>query len=152
MAPAAAIIVTFPPLHIAVTDGVRTGVIGMLFTVIVVVAAQPLSVYEISTLPAETPVTVPEGPTVAIVLFVVLHTPPEETSVMFVVWVGQTLVTPVIADGTGLTVIVIIFELTAPGTTQLAELTIVQAIVFPVARNELEYVEAVDTFTPFNVH
>ena len=70
----------------------------------------------------------PEGPTVAIVVLPVLQLPDGVGSLRFIDEKGHTFATPAIADGTGFTVIVIVFEFTAPGTIQAAELVIVQVI------------------------
>ena len=54
------------------------------------------------TVPAVTPVTTPEpDPTVAMVISLLLHTPPEVASLNVVVRPGHTLVVPVI-DGNAL--------------------------------------------------
>ena len=55
--------------------------------------------------PASTPVTTPlPDPIVAIVVALLVHEPPAEPSVKFVVNPAQTLSVPVIAEGNGLTV------------------------------------------------
>ena len=128
------------PLHTDVTDGVSTGVNGIVFITTEAVAAQPLTVYEISALPAATPNTLPTPFTVAMVVLALLHAPSGVASVRVVEVPGQALVVPVIAAGTGFTVIVIVFEVTAPGMIQVALLVIVHHTLLPVARLLFEYV------------
>lgn len=60
--------------------------------------------------PAATPVTTPdEDPTVAIAVLLLDHVPLPETDKV-VVWPTQTAVRPVIPEGMGLTVIVLVAE------------------------------------------
>ena len=91
------------PTH---TVGVPDIADGNGLTVTGVVAIQPVgSVYVIVSVPADTPVTIPDAaPTVAKPLLAV-QVPPGDVSPNVVVKPIQTLVTPVIAAGSGLTVI-----------------------------------------------
>ena len=75
-------------------------------TVIGKVVKQPVgNVYVITTGPAETPSTIPEeDPTVAILALLLDHVPPDEQN-NELVCATDTVVSPVIADGSGFTVI-----------------------------------------------
>jgi hypothetical protein len=79
------------------------------FTVTVVVAIQPADVvYTIAVVPADTPDTMPDdNPTVATPGVPELHVPPVGTSLRVVVLPWHTVVFPVIADGSVLTVTVV---------------------------------------------
>lgn len=56
------------------------------------------------TLPAATPATVPEVPTVAIAVLPLLHVPPDVASARDIVATGHTFVVPVMEDGSAFTV------------------------------------------------
>ena len=74
-------------------------------TVTVTVLRQPVpSVYVITGVPAATPVTMPVEPIVASVASLVLHVPPEVTSVNDTGKPTHTVAVPVMAAGNGLTV------------------------------------------------
>lgn len=97
----------------AIQTHVEIGVIatGVILTVTVFSAEQPVAVvYEIVTVPDETPVTMPDVPAVAIPVAPLLHVPPGVTSARPVVPPTQTLTAPggVIAEGLALTVTVAI--------------------------------------------
>jgi hypothetical protein len=83
---------------------------GSGFTVMVTVEVQPVaSVYEITVVPIDTPVTTPVSePTVATDTFVLLHVPPDVTSLRVITDPAQTEVGPVIGEGDGLTVIILV--------------------------------------------
>jgi hypothetical protein len=86
--------------------------VGRGFTVTALVATDVphefVTEYEISVLPAATPETIPEVPTVAINVLPLLQTPPVVALLNVVVAEGQTVAVPVIvpAAGFGLTVII----------------------------------------------
>jgi len=56
------------------------------------------------TVPADTPVTTPVAVTVAVAVVPLLHTPPDVTSLKVVVAPVHTVLLPVIAEGSALTV------------------------------------------------
>jgi hypothetical protein len=56
-------------------------------------------------IPPETPVTIPEAPTVATDVMLLLHEPPGVTSLNDVVTPMHKLVSPVMGNGNGLTII-----------------------------------------------
>jgi len=94
------------PTH--TVDGPLIGA-GVGFTVIILVAAQPPTVYNIVAVPAPTPVTtpVPEVPvTVATEVAELVHDPPAVASLRVMVEPMQTDDGPEIAAGAALTVIV----------------------------------------------
>jgi hypothetical protein len=62
-------------------------------------------VYEIIEVPAETPDTKPVASTVALAVFVLLHTPPNVASFRLVVCPEHIVAVPVIATGVVVTVI-----------------------------------------------
>jgi hypothetical protein len=78
-------------------------------TAILMLVLHPVgNVYIIVTVPPDTPVTIPEeDPTVAIVVLLLLHTPPGGRQVKVIVLPAHRLVGPVIGPGFGLTVTVI---------------------------------------------
>ena len=79
-------------------------------TVTTVVAYPPqLAVYEITAVPAATPVTTPELLTEATDGKLLLHAPPVDTVLRLSVLPGQTLPVPVIADGPAVTLNVVVF-------------------------------------------
>ena len=83
---------------------------GKGLTVTLVVVIQPVGkVYEMVTVPADTPVTTPvPEPTVALLVLLLLQVPPVVASVNAVVKPAHTLVVPVIEAGNGFTVTVIV--------------------------------------------
>jgi hypothetical protein len=84
-------------------------------TVIVFVAAQPATVYLIVTVPGFTPATIPlTAPTDAIVTSVLLHIPPVEELASGVVAPTHTVPAPVIADGKGLTDMILVVKQPPP--------------------------------------
>jgi hypothetical protein len=100
------------PVHNVVVPDIAA-IVGTVITVTVMVLVRPpISVYEIVTVPAATPVTIPEDvPTVAIVLSLLLQVPPLAASVRAVVAPAQTVVVPVIGDaGTTFTVVTAVDE------------------------------------------
>lgn len=84
------------------------GAVG--FTVTVVVAVQPAAViYTIEVVPADTPVTIPDDmPIVATPASPELHVPPAGASLSAVILPWQTVVFPVIADGSVFIVTVVV--------------------------------------------
>ena len=80
---------------------------GTGLTVIIFVAAQPDAKKLINAVPADTPLTIPVGPTVATDVGILDHRPPVVRSLSGVVALTQTCGIPVIARGEGLTVIVV---------------------------------------------
>jgi hypothetical protein len=88
---------------------------GKALTVTVASAAQPVgNEYEIVAVPADMPVTTPVVPVVAIVVALLLHTPPPEGSLKVVVNPGQTVMTPFIGNGPRLTVTDIVVKQPGP--------------------------------------
>jgi hypothetical protein len=84
-------------------------------TVIVFVAAQPATVYLMVTVPGLTPPTMPvTAPTVAIVTSVLLQIPPVEELASGVVAPTHTVPAPVIAEGKGLTDMVLVVKQPPP--------------------------------------
>jgi hypothetical protein len=132
-----AVIVTFPPLHIAVTVGDRAGVSGGALIYIVVLAKQPPAIYDIVAVPDATPVTMPVEPTVATEVLLLLHVPPEVASLSAAVMPGQMVVVPVIDAGALLTVIVIVLDVTGLAVRHVPLLVIMQRIVLPEERELL---------------
>ena len=87
---------------------------GRGFIVILFVALQPPTVYEIVAVPAVTPVTMPEEePTVALVLLL-LQVPPAVASVSVIVAPSQTEELPEIDGGVGFTVTVTVVVFVQP--------------------------------------
>ena len=99
--------VVVEPIHTLATPVIDAG-FGL--TVTPNTAVQPAgSVYVMVAVPADTPVTIPvPAPTEAIEVLLLLHVPPLVASLSEVVSPTQTLLTPVIADGVGLTVSIIV--------------------------------------------
>ena len=92
---------------------------GLTVTVDVTIVTQPkplVTVYDIVTIPADTPLTMPVEPTVATNVLPLLHTPPLVASLNVVVEPAHTLMVPVIADtvGNGLTVTTEVTVVTQP--------------------------------------
>ena len=81
---------------------------GFAFTVSIAVTEQVVeSVYVMIEVPGEMPVAIPEeAPMVATAVLPLVHVPPEGVEFSVVVWPTQTVNGPVIAVGSGLTVIV----------------------------------------------
>ena len=79
---------------------------GSGFTVTGKTVVQPVGIaYVITAAPGDTPVTMPVEPTAAIAVLLLLHPPPVVPSVNVIVDPAQTLALPVIAPGSGFTVI-----------------------------------------------
>lgn len=90
-------------LDVPVTDA------GLPLTVTTFVARQPdANVYDIVAVPADTPVTTPEASIEATTVLLLLHVPLPVTSLSVVVEPAHTLAVPVMADGTALTVTVVV--------------------------------------------
>jgi hypothetical protein len=70
--------------------------------------------YDMVTEPAATPVTLPVVPTVALVASLLLHAPPVADSLSGIDELTQTLLLPVIADGTEFTVTLCVLEQPVP--------------------------------------
>ena len=97
------------PLRVVVllthTASVPLIAVGSGFTVTTAVARQPVeSVYDISEVPAATPVITPAASMVATAGVPLLQVPPVLTVLAVVVWFTHTVRVPVIADGSGFTV------------------------------------------------
>jgi len=95
------------PTHTVVVPVIA---VGVAFTVTGVVTKQPVgSAKVILVVPAATPVTIPvDAPTVAVLGFWLVHVLVPDTSLNVVVANWQTVVVPVITDGSGLTVISVV--------------------------------------------
>lgn len=102
--PTVSVNATVLPVHTVALVGDKAA--GVVSTVTDLVAEQPATVYKILTVPAATPVTVPEVPTVAVAGIALLQTPPGVTSDSEAVAPTHILTAPagVIAAGDALTV------------------------------------------------
>jgi hypothetical protein len=91
-------------------------VVGVLFTVAVLVEIQPVgSVYVITGLPGATPVTTPvKVPAVACSVLLLLQLPPDGVDPNVVDVPVHTTAVPLIADGNGFTVIIIVVKQPVP--------------------------------------
>jgi hypothetical protein len=109
----ASLSVIFEPEH---TDEAPDMVPGAPITVIVVVTALPQPVeYEITALPAITPVTMPvPEPTVAVVVLLLLHVPLVVELLNVMIEVEHTIVAPDIVPGAARTVIVLVASVPQP--------------------------------------
>jgi hypothetical protein len=84
---------------------------GVVFTVTVTVCLHPVAkAYVMIEVPNDTPVTVPDVPTVATLVLLLAQVPPAEASVRLMVEPTQTPVDPVITAGTGFTVNTLVFR------------------------------------------
>ena len=98
--------VTKEPLH---TEDAPPMLEGDALTVTTTVVGTPPTVYEIVTVPAVLPVTIPDVPAVAIVILAECHTPPGVALVNAVVKPAHTLSVPVMPDTPdGLTVTILV--------------------------------------------
>ena len=143
------VIVTLPPLHMAVAVGVSTGASGGALIYIVVIAGHPPAMYEIAAVPVATPVTTPPDEMVATDVFPLLHVPLPVASLSVAVKPGHITVVPVIAAGAVITVMVIVFDITALVVTQVLLLVIVQRIVLPLENVLFVYVLPTAILAPF---
>jgi hypothetical protein len=91
-----------------------------------------------SVVPAATPETMPEVPTVATEVLLLLHVPPEVASLSELVKPGHVVADPVIAAGAGLTVIVMTLEVAVVEVTQARLLVSVHETVLPVLSDPIE--------------
>jgi hypothetical protein len=91
------------PIHTLIVPDIADGAVLIVTTLVII---QPVaSVYVISEVPADIPVTTPvEEPTVATVGLLLLHVPPDVVFVRLVVAPTQATTVPPIAAGNGLTV------------------------------------------------
>ena len=82
---------------------------GIGLIVIDIVILQPVeAVYVMITVPAFTPVTTPDKLPILAFELLALHVPPVVKSPKVVVWPWQTLEDPVIEDGSGITVTIVV--------------------------------------------
>lgn len=120
------------------TVGAPVAAGGNPLIVMVCVAAQPVpTVYEISTLPADIPVTFPlTASTVAVPVPSLLQEPPVVTSATMVVEPAQSTVDPLIAKGVGLTVRVVAV-LQPASVYSMVEVPAPTPVIIPVADVEV---------------
>ena len=98
--------VVVEPVQTVVVPAIKE---GKALTVATFVALQPVArEYDIVDVPDDTPVTMPVVPIVAIVVVLLAHVPLPVASLKVVVEPAHTLAVPAIADGTGLTVTILV--------------------------------------------
>ena len=100
------------PVHRDVAPFMLAGV-GITVTIVTAVLAQPdppVTVYEMTSVPAVTPVTMPVLPTIVAPVAPALHTPPETASVSVILLPTHTadgpLTAPTVAGGLTVTIVV----------------------------------------------